>query len=77
MKTTTEIPDGFESTYALIVRSEERERTASEGVVFLVFMLSVLFSIWQVAQQPITLPTHGIIRTSSFTLSAATQPTGV
>ena len=76
MKTTTEIPEGFESTYALIVRSEERERTATEGLVFLVFMLSVIFSIWQAAQQPITLPIDGIIHTSSFAQSAATQSSG-
>ena len=77
MKTTTEIPEGFESTYALIVRSEERERSATEGAVFLLVMLSVLFSIWQAAQQPITLPTDGIIHTSSFTQSAAAQQSGV
>ena len=76
MKTTTEIPEGFESTYALIVRSEERERSATEGAVFLLVMLSVLFSIWQAAQQPINLPTDGIIHTSSVTQSAATQSAG-
>ena len=76
MKHTTETPQGFESTYALIIRSEERERGVTEGAVFLLFMLSVLFSIWQVAQQPITLPTDGIIHTSSFAQSATTQPTG-
>ncbi len=74
MKTTTETP--FESTYALIVRSEERERGATEGAVFLLFMLSVLFSIWQVAQQPITLPVDGIIHTTSFAESATAQLPG-
>ena len=76
MKPTTETPQGFESTYALIIRSEERERGLTEGVVFLLFMLSVLFSIWQVAQQPITLPTDGIIHTTSFAHSANTLPAG-
>ena len=51
MKHTTETPQGFESTYALIVRSEERERGVTEGAAFLLFMLSVLFSIWQVVQR--------------------------
>ena len=74
MKSTTQTP--FESTYALIVRSEEKERGATEGAVFLLFMLSVLFSIWQVAQQPITLPTDGIIHTTSFAESARTQLPG-
>jgi hypothetical protein len=76
MKHTTETPQGFESTYALIVRSEERERGVTEGAVFLLFMLSVLFSIWQVAQQPITLPTDGIIHTTSFAESAKTPSPG-
>ena len=74
MTTTTQTP--FESTYALIVHSEERERGASEGAVFLLFMQSVLFSIWQVAQQPVTLPTDGIIHTTSFVESTATQSSG-
>lgn len=75
MKYTTDNPEVFESTYALIVRSEEKERGVSEGAVFLLFMLSVLFSIWQVAQQPITLPADGIIHTASIAQSAATpQP---
>jgi len=76
MKHTTETPQGFESTYALIVRSEERERGVTEGAAFLLFMLSVLFSIWQVVQQPITLPKDGIIHTTSFARSVATQPSG-
>ncbi len=75
MKTTTQT-EGFESTYALIMRSEEKERGATEGAVFLLFMLSVLFTIWQVAQQPITLPTDGIIHTTSFAQSTDAQPTG-
>ena len=76
MKHTTENPEAFESTYALIVRSEERERGVTEGAAFLLCMLCVLFSIWQVAQQPITLPTDGIIHTTSFAESAATQSSG-
>jgi hypothetical protein len=76
MKHPTENPEGFESTYALIVRSEERERGVTEGAAFLLFMLCVLFSIWQVAQQPITLPAGGIIHTTSFAESAATQSSG-
>lgn len=55
----------FESTYALIVRSEEKERSLSEGAVYLLITLSAVFSIWQMAQQPVTLPTSGVIHSSS------------
>ena len=73
MKTNTENPDAFESTYALIVRSGERERSVSENAVFVIFMLSILFSIWQAAQQPIRLPVDGIIHSTSITQSVGTS----
>jgi hypothetical protein len=73
MKTNTATQEVFESTYALIVRSEEKERGVSEGAVYLVVMLSVIFSIWQVAQQPVTLPTNGIIHSPTIAQSATLQ----
>jgi hypothetical protein len=62
--------EGFESTYALIVRSEEKERGLFEGAAYLVFILSAIFSIWSVAQQPVTFPKGGVIHTTSITQSA-------
>lgn len=56
MKNQTHSAEGFESTYALIVRSEEKERSILEGAVYFAVVLSALFSIWQVARQPIALP---------------------
>ena len=53
MKTNTYTP----STYALLARSEESDRSLSETAVYLLFIASAVFSIWQVAQQPINLPT--------------------
>jgi hypothetical protein len=53
MKTNTLSAQGFESTYALIVRSEEKERNLFEGAVYLVLILSAVFSIWQAAHQPV------------------------
>jgi hypothetical protein len=55
MKNSTLSTEGFESTYALIVRSEEKERNLFEGAVYLVLILSAVFSIWQAAHQPIAL----------------------
>ena len=45
-----------ESTYALLVRSEEKSRSIMEIVVYGLFALSVLVSIFQFAQQPNPLP---------------------
>jgi hypothetical protein len=65
MNQNTHSAEGFESTYALLVRSEEKERGMFEGAAYLVFILSAVFSIWHVAQQPIALPKGAVIHTTS------------
>ena len=70
MKNQTNSFEGFESTYALIVRSEEKERGIFEGAVYFAVVLSALFTIWQVAKQPVEMPTT--IHTTSITQSAKT-----
>ena len=45
-----------ESTYALLVRSEEKERTLLETAFCLLCALSAIVAIWQFAHQPIALP---------------------
>jgi hypothetical protein len=70
MKNETLCAEGFESTYALIVRSEEKERGIFEGAVYFAVVLSALFTIWQVAKQPVEMPTT--IHTTSITQSAKT-----
>src|SRR6266446_921294 len=45
-----------ESTYALLVRSEETGRSVMETVAYALFGLSAIVSIWQFAQQPNQLP---------------------
>jgi hypothetical protein len=62
---------GFESTYALIVRSEEKERSIFEGAVYFAVVLSALFSIWQAAKQPLALPLT-TVHTTSISQSANT-----
>ncbi|HEX7516434.1 MAG TPA: hypothetical protein VF345_04015 [Chthoniobacterales bacterium] len=66
MNQNTLSAEGFESAYALLVRSEEKERSMFEGAAYLVFILSAVFSIWHVAQQPIALPKSAVIHTTSF-----------
>jgi len=46
----------FESTYALLVRSEEKKRNALEILVYFLFILSAVFSIWQFAHQTVAFP---------------------
>jgi hypothetical protein len=56
-----------ESTYALLVRSEEKERTLLETIAYGLFILSSVAAIWQFAQQPINLPLGAMPRTASVT----------
>lgn len=62
MKNSTLSAESFESTYALVVRSEEKERNLFEGAVYIVLILSAVFSIWQAAHQPVA-----FLRSSSST----------
>ncbi len=73
MKQNTLSAEGFESTYALLIRSEEKERSMFEGAAYLVFILSAVFSIWHVAHQPIALPKGDVIHTTSIAQSANTH----
>lgn len=73
MKQNTLSAEGFESTYALLVRSEEKERSMFEGAAYLVIILSAVFSIWHVAHQPVVLPKDGVIHTTSVAQSIETQ----
>lgn len=63
-QTTNEI---HESTYALLVRSEEKERGLLETIAYGLFILSAVAAIWQFAQQPISLPLDAMPRTASVT----------
>jgi len=73
MKQNTLTAEGFESTYALLVRSEDKERNLCEGVAYLIFILSAIFTIWQVAQQPVTFPSRAGIHATSVTQSVTSH----
>jgi hypothetical protein len=49
----------IESTYGLLVRSEEKGRGVLEIAVYAACMLSVFFSICQLVQTPVTVPAAG------------------
>ena len=73
MKNKNNPAQGFESTYTLLVRSEENDRGALENVAYFVLILSVVFSLWQAASQPVTIPAGGLTHTRSITQQADTQ----
>ena len=57
---TPERSDPHESTYALLIRSEERSRSALEMVTYPLLLLGPLIAIWQFAQQPVNIPAVGL-----------------
>ena len=51
--------DQFESNYALLVRSEEKGRGVLEILVYAIFFLGAVLSIWQFAQSPLKISAPG------------------
>ena len=49
-----------ESTYALLVRSEEKTRNGLETILYSTWILSVVVAIWQFAHEPVKIPAAGI-----------------
>jgi len=45
-----------ESTYALLIRSEEKSRNLFEVAIYPLLSLGPLIAIWQFAQQPVNIP---------------------
>ena len=62
-----------ESTYALLMRSEEKQRGIFEIVVFALFILCAVFSFWQFAGQSVAFPLRAIHGTDSGVSSASVQ----
>jgi hypothetical protein len=49
----------FESTYALLVRSEEKGRGVLEAVLYIAFILSAVVLIWEFAHSSVGIPSAG------------------
>jgi hypothetical protein len=64
--------DQFESTYALLVRSEEKGRGVLEAVLYVAFVLSAVLLIWAFAQSPVSIEAVGF-REGSVSQAAGTQ----
>jgi hypothetical protein len=52
----------FESTYALLVRSQEKGRGVLEAVLYVAFALSAVLLIWAFAHSPISIEAVGLGR---------------
>lgn len=65
MKTNQSINEGQESTYALLVKSEEKERSLFETIAYSLFILSAVAAIGQFALQPVSLPLDTVPQTAS------------
>jgi hypothetical protein len=50
----------FESTYVLLVRSEEKGRGVLEAMLYVAFILSAVLLIWAFAQSPLSIQAVGL-----------------
>jgi len=71
MKTISTDPGVFESTYALIVRSEEKQRSRFETLVYALLIVSSLFAVSQFGREAMTMPVK--TERNSATASATAQ----
>jgi hypothetical protein len=63
----------FESTYVLLVRSEEKGRGVLETVLYVAFILSAVLLMWEFAQSPVNMRAAGF-QHSAVGEAASTQP---
>lgn len=56
MKTPSTTAEHFESTYALIVRSEEKQRSRLEMLLYTLLIASALFAVSQFGREALTIP---------------------
>ena len=66
----------FESTYALLVRCEEKGRGVLEILVYAVFILGVALSIWQFAQTPVKISAPALEPCVACDATATPRPVG-
>ena len=59
MKTNQSLNQARKSTYALLVRSEEKERGLFETIVYTLLVLSAVIGIWQFAHLRVPSPFAG------------------
>ena len=50
----------YESTYALLIHSEEESRNVFEMVIYPLLILGPIIAVWQFTQQPVNIPATGL-----------------
>ena len=71
---TTDQPENqYESTYALLIRSEEKNRNLLEVAILPLLMLGPIIAIWQFAQQPVNIPAAGLKEGSGAVFDSSVQ----
>jgi len=68
MKTISTNPEAFESTYALLVRSEEKQRV--ETLIYTLLIVSTIFAVLQFGRQAAMMPSN-IAHVSTTATAAA------
>src|SRR5438046_9848173 len=58
MKTTSTDPETFESIYALLVRSEEKQRSRFETLIYTLLIVSTIFAVSQFGHQAAMMPSN-------------------
>lgn len=74
MKNNTTTSGYSATTYSLLIRSEEKERNIAEAIVYLLFIVCAVFSIWHAGQQPFTVRTDGLTQPAPVAQAAAPHP---
>lgn len=69
-------PETTESTYALLVRSANEDRSLPESAVYLLLILCTVFSVWQSAHQRFELPSFGLIQSAPIAAVATERVPG-
>ena len=69
MKAISTNPEAFESTYALLVRSEEKQRSRFETLIYTLLIVSTMFAVSEVGRQGAMMPSS-IARISATTSAA-------
>ena len=58
MKDISTAPEKLESTYSLLVRSEEKQRSWFETLIYTVLIVSALFALTQFGRQALIMPVN-------------------
>jgi len=70
MKTTSTDPETFESIYALLVRSEEKQRSRFETLIYTLLIVSTIFAVSQFGHDAARMPSN-IARVSTTAFAFA------